>query len=219
MNLIDRHTELRDATRRRFLIRALGSGALIGGLGWQTGALASWFGGAPGKMPEGRSIFDLRGEVLVNGRRADYDTRIAAGDRISTGEGAYVISAVGQSAFILRERSVLELGGRELFVRSMRLLSGAVLGVFGRRKPEDAIRVGTPLATIGIRGTGLYAESEADQSYICTCYGTTDIASTLDSAARVSVTSMHHDAAKYVLKERTASASCRRRSRTIRTSS
>jgi hypothetical protein len=201
MDLRDSRAQIRSEARRRLLLRALASGALVGGLGWRTEALASWFGGVPGRMPEGRSIFDMRGEVQVNGRRADYATRIAAGDHITTGEGAYVITAVGQTAFVLRESSALEIGGRELFVRSMQLLSGAMLAVFGRRKPEDAIRINTPLATIGIRGTGLYAESEADQSYVCTCYGTTDIASALDSTAKVSVTSTHHDAAQYVLKD------------------
>lgn len=193
--------EERAATRRQFLLHALSTGALLGGPGWNPAAWAGWFGGMPGKMPEGRSIFDMRGEVLVNGKRADYNTRISASDRVTTGEGSYVVTAVGQTAFILRERSVLEMSGKEFFVGGMRLISGALLGVFGKRKPEDQLEMRTPVATIGIRGTGIYAESEPEKSYICTCYGTTDIASAMNPDDKTSVTTLHHDAAKYVLKD------------------
>lgn len=198
--ITSRNEEIRDS-RRAFLLGALSSGILVGGLGWNRPALAGWFGGIPGKVPEGKSIFDMQGDVRINGKPASYATRIQASDKITTGEGAYVVTAVGQTAFILRERSVLELGGKELFVRSMQLVSGAVLGVFGRRRANEELRLGTPLATIGIRGTGVYAESETDQSYVCTCYGTTDIASAMDPQMRESVTATHHDAAKYVLKD------------------
>lgn len=190
-----------DQRRRAFLERALSTGMLVGGLGWNAPLAASWLGRVPGKLPEGRSIFELRGDVRVNGTPATLDTRIEASDRITTGEGAYVITAVGQTAFLLRERSSLELDGRAVFVRSMRLLTGAVLGVFGRRRAEDELQLSTPIATIGIRGTGVYSESAPDRSYLCTCYGTVDIASALDPAEKVRVVSQHHDAAKYVLRE------------------
>lgn len=190
-----------DDSRREFLVRALGSGAFVGGMGWNREALAGWFGGVPGKMPEGKSIFDMKGEVLVNGKPASYDTRVSASDRITTGEGSYVITAVGHTAFILRERSTLEMGGAELFVRSMRLVSGALLSVFGRRRAEDALKLATPVATIGIRGTGVYSEVMPDMSYVCTCYGTTEIASASDPRATETVTTTHHNAAKYILKE------------------
>jgi len=188
-------------SRRAFLLRALSSGALVGGLGWNSQLLAGWFGGVPGKMPEGKSIFDMRGDVRVNGVPANYDTRIGARDRITTGEGSYVITAVGQTAFILREKSALEMSGKELFVRSMKLVSGALLGVFGKRREQDELRLSTPIATIGIRGTGVYSESDPDKSYICTCYGTTDIGSALNPQAATRVTATHHDAAKYVLRD------------------
>lgn len=201
--IIRSQSDLEEANRgrRAFLLRALGSGALVGGLGWNAESWASWFGGIPGKMPENRSIFDMRGDVRVNGKPASYDTRIGASDRITTGDGSYVITAVGQTAFILRERSVLELGGKELFLRSMRLLSGAMLGVFGKRRAEEQLSLNTPIATIGIRGTGVYAEADPEKTYFCTCYGTTDIASALDPADAVQVTATHHDAAQYILAE------------------
>ena len=190
-----------DDARRDFLIRALSTGALAGGLGWQMDALAGLFGSTPSKLPEGKSIFEMKGDVRVDGAPATYNTVIRASDKLETGEGSYVITAVGQTAFILREKSVLEMGGKELFVRSMQLLSGRLLSVFGRRREQDPLELRTPVATIGIRGTGVYTESDPDKSYLCTCYGTTAIASAIDPSAQETLTTRHHDAPRYILAE------------------
>ena len=191
------HTEPGIEKTRRLLVQALSSGLLVGGLGWNTPALASWFGKVPRRLAEGRSIFDLRGDVRINGQPANTDTLIRPGDRVSTGDNGYVVFASGDTALALRERSVLETAGRELVIGSLKLVSGGLLAVFGRRR--DALALNTPTATIGIRGTGVYAEADAEKTYFCTCYGTTDIAAAANPADAVSVTSTHHDAAKYIL--------------------
>jgi hypothetical protein len=59
----------------------------------------------------------------------------------------------------------------------------------------------TAVATIGIRGTGVYAEADPDKTYLCTCYGTTQVTSQKDPTQRESITSRHHDAPRYVLAE------------------
>jgi hypothetical protein len=184
--------------RRRFLVQALSSGLLVGGAGWNLPALASWFGKLPGRMPAGKSIFDMQGDVRIGGRPATAQMLVGAESRIETGEGSFVVIAVGDGAFILREKSVLELGGKELLVRSMRVISGALLTVFGHREPEYHVNVNTPVATIGIRGTGFYIEAEPERTYFCTCYGHTQI-TTLDKAESESVVSTHHDAPRYIL--------------------
>ena len=193
--------ELIDDPRRVFLLRALAAGLFAGGTGWNLPAMASWFGGVPSKLPEGRSIFEMKGEVMVNGAPATHDTLIKATDTIRTGSGSYVITAVGDSAFIVREKSVLELGGKALLVSALRLLSGKMLGVFGHRNTNEGYSINTQVATIGIRGTGVYAESDPEKTYLCTCYGSTDIASNADPKDRVQLTTMHHDAPKYILAE------------------
>lgn len=185
--------------RRRFLVRALSAGWLAGGAGWQAPALAALFGKLPGKLPEGRSIFELKGEVLVNGRQADPKTVIGPADKITTGSNSYLIAAMGANAFLLRDRSVLELGGANPLKQALRLVTGKFLGVFGKLTDRQSLSLNTPVATIGIRGTGLYAESDPEKTYLCTCYGTTDLASTADPKAKASVTAMHHDAPKYIL--------------------
>lgn len=187
--------------RRRFLVQALSAGWLAGGAGWSPTALAALFGKLPGKLPEGRSIFEIKGEVLVNGQPATERTVIAPSDRVTTGANSYVIAAVGANAFILRDRSTLDLGGANPLKQVLRLVTGKFLGVFGKLGAGQSRSLHTTIATIGIRGTGVYAEADPDRTYLCTCYGTTDLASVADPSATAQVTARHHDAPKYILAE------------------
>jgi len=199
--------------RRRFLVRALSLGWLAGGVGWSPTALAALFGKRPGKLAEGRSIFEMKGEVLVNGLPATEKTIITPADKISTGANSYLIAAVGANSFILRDRSVLDLGGANPLKQVMRLVSGKLLGVFGKLGGRQSLSINTPIATIGVRGTGVYAESDPDKTYLCTCYGATELVAAPDydpavpakgkargpEPEKVAVTALHHDAPKYIL--------------------
>lgn len=172
---------------------ALAGGGLMPGR-----ALAGALGKVPRELPPGQSIYDMRGNVRVNGQVATMSTLIGPNDRIETGKNAQLIFAVGKDAFLLRENSRLELSGDDsILVSGLRLLSGALLSVFGKKEHHFS----TPTATIGIRGTGLYVEVEPNFSYVCTCYGTTDIAALGDTASSETVVSRHHDAPRYVFGE------------------
>lgn len=185
-----------DDPRRKFLVKALATGIFSttmlapGRL-----VLAQILGRRPSRLPEGQSIYDLTGPVMVNGRLVGRDARITAGDRVETGKGAQAIFVVGSDAFILRENSRLEMGGTNFLVHTLRLATGALLSVFG----HGPKRVFGPTATIGIRGTGLYVESEPDQTYVCTCYGEVEIAASDDASVSERIVSAHHDAPRYVL--------------------
>ena len=61
------------------------------------------------------------------------------------------------------------------------------------------MRITTATATIGIRGTAWYAESDPEQTYFCTCYGTADIAASNDPGSKETVISSHHDRPLYIL--------------------
>jgi hypothetical protein len=181
--------------RRGFLLKALAAGLLAaGGI---PGASAQFFGRRPQKMPAGQSIYETAGAVTVNGQPATAATRITAGDRVETGAGAQLVFVVGADAFIMRENSRLELGGSNFVVNTMRLATGALLSVFGKGTPK---RVTTPTSTVGIRGTGLYVESEPERSYVCNCYGEIQIAAPDDPNITERIVSKHHDAPRYVLK-------------------
>lgn len=200
-------------SRREFLVRALSAGWLAGGLGWNSPALAALFGKLPGKLPAGKSVFEVRGNVTIDGKPVTEKTVIQPTDKITTGSDSYLIAAVGASSFILRDRSVLDLGGSNPLKQVMRLVSGKFLGVFGKLGGNRQLSLNTPVATIGIRGTGIYAESDPEKTYLCTCYGTTALAAAadyewdaLDAGGREraavetdQVTAQHHDAPKYIL--------------------
>ena len=178
-----------DDARRRLLVAALAAGL---------------FSLAPRRLPAqalpeplspGRSIHELRGDVLVSGRTATSETVIRAGDVVETRERGLAIFAVGQDAFLLRESSRLEIRGEGFTARALRLVTGKLLSVFGR----GGRQVETPVASIGIRGTGLYVESDPALSYVCTCYGRAELASVSDPQSSETVVSEHHDEPRYVL--------------------
>lgn len=180
--------------RRAFLLQALAAGLLaVGGL---PAARAQLFGRKPQKLPAGQSVYEATGSVTVNGQPATGATRIGATDRLETGKGAQLIFVVGFDAFLLRENSRLELSGASGIVNTMRLATGALLSVFG----AGAKRVVTSTASSGIRGTGLYVESEPERSYVCTCYGDVLISAVDDANVSERIVSRHHDAPRYVLK-------------------
>ena len=184
--------------RKRLLIRALAAGLFSYGL--LPGRLAAQgiFGSRPARLPEGQSIYRLAGDVRINDKVATLQTRIGAGDTIETGANAEIVYAVGENAFILRGSSRVSLEGSSgsMLISGFRILTGALLSVFPQKRP---LKVTTQTATIGIRGTGVYLESDPRQTYLCTCYGTVDVAATSDQQSRETVVSKYHDNPLYIL--------------------
>jgi len=186
-----------DDSRRDFLVDALGLGLFAGftasGVLQPSYALSS----LPDRLPEGQSIYKLSGDVRVNGNPADLKTRIDANALVQTGKDSEVIFVVSSEAFILRSDSELQLSGIGFVLKTMRLVSGAILGVFGKREaPRTAT---TTTATIGIRGTGIYIEAEPDRTYACTCYGHTRISANSDPNVVEDIVTTKHDKPVYIL--------------------
>ncbi len=187
-----------DDPRRDFLVRALSLGLFA------TGQAAGLFqasharGDIPSVLPEGRSIYKLEGKVTVDGEPANLNTPIGPNSRVVTGPRSRVIFVVNQDAFILRSNSELEMGSsNNLLIEGMRMLSGRILSVFGKREKPHTITTST--ATIGIRGTGIYVESDPERSYVCTCYGQTRITASTDTNVSEDVAAEHHDKPLYIL--------------------
>ena len=190
-----------DDPRREFLIKALSMGAfaVTGTSGLLLpSAEASIFGNVPRRVPKGKSIYRMKGNVQVNNQPASQNTFIKSDDHIKTGDASEVVFVVGKDAFILHSNSSLKLNGTGLLLRNLRLLTGRLLSVFGRRGRNEALAAVTSTATIGIRGTGVYFESEPDLSYVCTCYGHTQISATADLSSSEQIISQHHDAPRYI---------------------
>jgi len=153
---------------------------------------AMWLAPARAFAQGATNIIELKGDVLVNGRRIGPDAIIQTGDRIRTGPASSLGFTLGRDAFLLRPDSEFTLTrGASLFVADgLRLFSGAVLSVFGRSSRTR--QVIAPTVTAGIRGTGFYVETRPESTYFCTCFGVIDL--TAANGARETVTSTHHSA-------------------------
>ncbi len=184
-------------TRRKLLLRALGFGLLTSGSSIGLIQPAYSLGSLSRKLPPGQSIYKLKGSVTINGVEANINSTIGADALIKTGPSSRIIFAVGTDAFILRSNSELQLGGDGILITGLRILSGKLLSVFGKR--TEPFNIKTVTATIGIRGTGVYIESDPERSYVCTCYGHSVISSNNYPNEQVEVITKHHDKPFYIL--------------------
>lgn len=199
-----------DDPRRRLLIQALAAGLVTGGVAGSQAFAQQLFGSTPRKLEAGRSIYRISGSVTVDGQAATLETRITPTSVVETGRDGEIVFAVGENAFIMRpnSRMALEPSKRESGLLSgLNLLAGKVLSVFA--KSRDPLRMTTKVASIGIRGTGVYMEAEPDQTYFCTCYGVADIASNSDPESKETVAAKYHDKPLYILADQPAGKSIR----------
>ncbi len=192
---------MNNQTRRLFLNSVYRSGLVIAiarfGL---ISPMAQVFGDIPAELDSDESIFELQGKVLVDGAQAKMSTIIKADSLIETGSNSFVIFRVGKDAHILRENSHMQLEGANALEVGLHLITGKLLSVFGKRDSGKKHNLRTSTATIGIRGTGVYAESDNDKSYLCTCYGSTNIQSSSEPSQTEIVTTTHHDSPRFILK-------------------
>lgn len=192
-----------DDPRRLWLIQALSAGLFATGMGSASAQGFSIFGTRPSKLPPGQSIYGVSGDVRVNAQPATLKTAIKVGDTIETGKNSEVIFVVNTHSMILRGDSKLVIEPPQdnslsaLIIGGLRLATGKLLSV-SRNSP---MRVSTSTATIGIRGTGFYVESDPEQSYFCTCYGATDVQATNDPQSRETVAATRHDRPLYIVKD------------------
>ena len=191
-----------DDKRREFLISALSAGLYaVGSMGilqpvWAMGKI-------PKQLVPGKSIYDLSGDVKVDGQPANEDTVISVNSTVKTGDSSHVIFAVGLDAFVLRSNSSIKVEGSAI-ISEIRLISGKLLSVFGKREKKQNLSLKTITATIGIRGTGVYLEAQEKQTYICTCYGTADLSANKDRKSIERVETKHHDAPRFILADQPA---------------
>lgn len=136
-------------------------------------------------------IHQIEGDVFINKAKINSGTIIRNGDEIVVSKAGKLVFSMGKDAFLLRGGTTLQVYSEQddTLVSALRLVGGAVLGVFGKRKTTT--RIYTATATIGIRGTAVYAAVTPQQLYTCTCYGHTDLIVGLENA---DVIATHHNA-------------------------
>lgn len=190
--------------RRRWLVQALSAGLFLSNVPGGP-AQAQVLGSRPGPLPAGRSIYKLSGSVRVNAQDANLETVIKPGDTIETGANSEVIFVIGGHSMILRANSKMTAQGQATanggaVLTAMNLAAGKILSVSRNARTSIA----TPTAAIVIRGTGWYVESDPEQTYFCTCYGTTEVEAVNDARSREVIVAVHHDRPVYVLGQATS---------------
>ncbi len=151
---------------------------------------------AAGSVEKG--VHRLRGDVRINGSPAAAGMEVKAGDVITTGADSEVVFVAGKDAFLIRSASRVQAegGAGSVLITGLRIVTGAMLSVFS---PGERKTLRTTTATIGIRGTAVYVEAEESRTYVCTCYGETQIVSTADPSARETVRTKHHEQPRYIM--------------------
>jgi ribosomal 50S subunit-recycling heat shock protein len=177
-------------SRRTWLTRAAAGGAvLVLGMAQLRRALAQ------GAVAPG--VARVRGDVRINGKPAQRGMEVGPGDVVTTERNAELVVVVGRDAFLARADSRIELSGdaQKRLLSSLRVVSGALLSVFEPGR-EKSIRTAT--AVIGIRGTGVYVELERSRTYVCTCYGESQLVPVDDPSQSEMIRTRHHDQPRYI---------------------
>jgi hypothetical protein len=173
---------------RRKLLKGIAALAIAERLG---ALQAAW---AAGNQPITPGMHRITGQVTVNGQPAREGMLIKPGDTIVTGAKSEAIYVIGQDAYLQRDRSSVSITG-DAIKSGLRLISGKLMSVFGKGDKK----IETPTATIGIRGTGCYLETEENQVYFCLCYGVADVVSSADPAKKDTITTNYHDFPVFLL--------------------
>jgi hypothetical protein len=185
---------------RRSFLRIIVTLVLAGGAGL-FGRLKE--AAAMGDQSAVQGLHRVSGEVRVNDVIVKQGATVGPDDVISTGAGSEAVFVVGKDAFLIREKSRVELGsGTEKgagskgtpVILTLRMKAGKLLSVFGRGKKTFV----TATAVCGVRGTGIYVEAEADRTYVCTCYGEVDLEAADAPDQREIVKTTHHEAPRYI---------------------
>jgi hypothetical protein len=176
-------------SRRRFTRAALAAGV------WLPGGMAGLIAQALAQGEPKQGVLRLRGSVQVNGVAAVKATPVEPGDVVTTGSNSFVVFVVGRDAFLLRSNSRLEIAGGGGFADLLRLVTGKLLSVYAKGRPREIAGV---TATIGIRGTGAYMETDADRTYFCLCYGEAEIVPNAAPDQKETVRTIHHDQPRFI---------------------
>lgn len=136
-------------------------------------------------------IHEIEGDVFINQAKINSASLIKNGDEIVVSKDSKLVFSLGEDAFLVRGGTTLQVYSDHdsLVVTALRLVTGAMLGVFAKRK--STTRIYTATATIGVRGTAVYAAVTKGKLYTCTCYGHTDLIVGLECE---DVISKHHNA-------------------------
>ena len=199
--MLERHPAVH--AMRRHLLKSLAAGLLTsaGLTGLTRHALAA--GSGPQRK---QGIYRLEGEATFNGISLKVGDVPSLPLTVVTGPKTTLVFVLGADAYLVRANSHLILTGNDANapsrVSSIKLLAGKLLSVF--EKGER--RLTTATAVAGIRGTGIYLESEAERSYVCLCYGNAKLSPINAPQLLENVITRHHESPRWVYPDRMEAA-------------
>jgi hypothetical protein len=178
---IIKHMTFANIYNRRSVLRALT--VLIG-----SGASMALTRRLVAMTPPG--MVEVRGDVRINGMPSRNRDVVNPGDRVTTGANSDATFIFGNDVYLLRDDSEVVFPKDNIAKRTLTIVSGQLLGVFGRQN----LSIDTPVATIGIRGTGAYIEVYPGRTYFCLCYGKAELRSKHDPDYAEDMDTVHHNA-------------------------
>jgi hypothetical protein len=199
--MLERHPAVR--IMRRHLLKSLAAGLLTGVSlsGLARHALAA--GSGPQRK---QGIYRLEGEATFNGIPLKVGDVPSLPLTVVTGPKTTLVFVLGADAYLVRSNSHLILDGDSANAASrvgtIKLLAGRLLSVF--EKGER--RLITPTAIAGIRGTGIYLESEPQRSYVCLCYGSARVGPLAAPQLQETLLTRHHESPRWVYADRMEAA-------------
>ena len=153
-------------------------------------------------------IKEISGNVFINEQLIDVEQlnaekglNIPSDASISVGSSGSLIFVIGKDAFLLRRKTRLELdpapNKKDKEISGFNLKAGGVLSVFAPKRRT----LRTPTAIIGIKGTGVYLEADSEKTYVCTCYGSSNLQVRDAPEINENITTQYHDEPRYIYSE------------------
>jgi hypothetical protein len=131
----------------------------------------------------------IEGKVLLNKKPASQGALVKSADEITTLPNSKAVVLYEDEVYQVRENTTFILPSDINKDNTSNLVTGSVLAAFTPGKPRK-MKIGG-LATLSIRGTGIYARTDNEGVHYCLCYGHSTLASH-DHSVDLDTTSKFH---------------------------
>ena len=136
-------------------------------------------------------IQKLEGKVLINKVSAIKGAAVKSADEITTLSNSKAVVLYENEVYQIRENTTFILPSSSSKDNTSNLVTGSVLAAFTPGKPRK-MKIGG-LATLSIRGTGIYARTDNQGVHYCLCYGQSTLASHDHSVDLDTISKFHKD--------------------------
>ena len=140
---------------------------------------------------ESNFVKSFEGRVFINKVPITKQLQVRPSDEITTLANSKAIILYENEVYQIRENTTFILPSGISKDNTSNLVTGSVLAAFTPGKPRK-MKIGG-LATLSIRGTGIYARSDNEGVHYCLCYGHSTLASHDHSVDLDTVSKFHKD--------------------------